>query len=150
MSQLAVTEFLNSATTNPGLLSRIASTGAGLSPMEAGEAISALGAESGYQFSAADALAVREVVLAKSAGGEDALLDGVRGGSGSDPFLNAQINTMTDTFAAMSPNSSGVLVHLASGAAQGNLGGAAVDAANSMNETKSTVQQIFSTIFSGW
>jgi len=154
MSELAVADFLNSASTNPGLLSRISSAGEGRSPAEAGEAISALGAEAGYEFSGPEALAVRETILAKVAGrttGEDSVLEGVRGGSGSgDPYLDAQIDAATTGLGMVGPTGTGVIIGLGTGAAQGNLGGAAVDAANDMNDTKNAVQEFFSSVFSGW
>jgi len=154
MSELAVTNFLNTASTNPGLVSQLAAAGEGRSPAEAGDAIAALGAAAGFEFSGADALSVREKILAKVAaatGDEDAVLAGVRGGSGSnDPYLNSQIDAATTGIGMVGPTGTGTIITLGVGAAQGDLGGAAVDAANDLNDTKNAVQQFFSSVFSGW
>ncbi len=152
MSQSAVAEFMNSAATNPALLSRIVSAGEGRSASEAGAAIAALGAEAGFQFSGLDALAFRERALAinaASSDGEDGILEGVRGGSG-DPYLDAQIEAMNISLGLVGPKGTGVGLQLAAGGAQGDLGGAATQAAQDMNESRNAVQQFFSSVFSGW
>jgi len=151
MSQLAATEFFNTASGNPGLIAQLSAAAEGRSSAEAGEAVAALGAEAGFEFSGADALAVRESTLAKvdslSAAGEDAVLEGVRGGSGTgDPYLDAQIGTFISTIGLIGPTGTGTVAPILVGAATGDAGGAAIEAGNGFNDFKEAVQDFFS----GW
>ena len=151
MSQIAVAEFMNAASSNSALLNQIAIAGQGRSESEVGDFIAALGREAGYSFSAADALAFRESALARFADSsiddEDSVLEGVRGGSG-DPYLNAQLDAFGNVIGSVpgAPSGTGIFVNLAVGAAQGDLGGAAEQSANSFDQFKETVRSIFS----GW
>ncbi len=154
MSVATVDKFMSEAIADPDFAEKFSQTlAASRSPQEAGETVARLGAERGYEFSAADALAFREsmmVTLEPIFAGRpahvegDDILAGVSGGSQVfDPNL---VQT-------------GMGTGMPGGMVVGAAAGAAVDSAqngsnfmetfahnlnNALNDAKNTVQQVFS------
>jgi hypothetical protein len=160
MSEAAVMEFLKSSLKNPALFSEITSSTEGRSEVQAGEAVAALGARQGFQFSGEEALVVRERFLDRLNDSEgDEVLQGVSGGSQVGDVSRTQVDILSDVLGGVGPAGTGVMVDLIGGtiinAAEGQsgkdaLGNAAVDTAQKMDETKDKVQEFFKSVFSGW
>jgi hypothetical protein len=155
MSLQSAADFTIAATHNEVLAAKILETARENGPEQIGSAMSALGKSEGYDFTPAEAEALRQSAIANGSLSEDDL-NKVAGGSVDSDYLAAQARAAANALGGRAAaGSGGVFGGAADGAAQAAanggsandvVAGAAVGAAKGLNETKSTVQQIFS----GW
>jgi hypothetical protein len=153
MSLQSATEFTNVIIANPTLMSEVLKTIDGKNEAEASSAISALGKNKGYDFTAEEAATTRHAFVKQLS---DADLDGVAGGLDDGGFAQAGITIVASQVAGEFVPLGGGIIGAGVGAGIGAalngasasdaLAAGAIGAAQKVNETKSVVQQIFS----GW
>lgn len=118
MSETAVLDFFKTSLTKPALLAEVTSTTEGLSEVEAGEAVAALGAREGYTFTGEQALVVRERFLDRLNDAEgDEVLQGVSGGNGGDEAAQIQVGVLADTLGMIGPTGTGMILNMVGSAA---------------------------------
>ncbi len=153
MSLQNATEFTNVIIANPTLMSEVLKTIDGKNEAEASSAISALGKNKGYDFTAEEAATTRHAFVKQLS---DADLDGVAGGIDDGGFTQGAVTIVAGQLAGEVFPGAGSFIGAGIGAGVGAavngasasdaLAAGAMGAVQKVNETKSVVQQIFS----GW
>lgn len=151
MSLQGATEFTNAIAANPTLMSEVAAATVGKSPAEAALTISTLGKREGFDFTAEEATATRQAFLAelseddldKVAGGVN---DGGAGANGAGYVAGVIAGQVIPIGGGIIGAGVGAGVGAAMGGASASdsLAAGAIGAAQNMADTKSSVQQFFS------
>jgi len=152
MSLQSVQEFMKSAANNPALMAEVSKITSNPSPNTASE-IAAVGKREGFDFTPEEAEQAREMYSQRLSEDE---LDAVAGGGSDGGAIEIGVGTATGILAGELVPGGGGIIGAGVGAAAGGasasdcLAAGAIGAAQNMQETQSTVQQIISTVTSGW
>ncbi len=153
MSLQSASEFTNAIISDPVLMSEVLKEINSKGEAEAPLAISALGKSKGYDFTPEEAATMRASFMQQLS---DSDLDGVAGGVNDGGAAQIGVGYVAGQLAGQVIPVGGGIIGAGVGAgvdaalngasASGSVAAGAIGAANSMNESKSVVQQIFS----GW